>query len=245
MTDLSAPFRAIEAEHRQVLKGRFTVIRIDGKGFSRWTSKLERPYDAAFTDAMTHTARELAQMIPQTLCTYVVSDEISVVVENGDDPASEPWFGGVVSKIVSLSASMATAAFNSCGVREELALFDSRAFSLDEAEQVLAYLDWRRADGVRNAVSSAAHAAFGTKALHNVGHSGRIQMLAEAGRPISDLPDGFVRGRITTREVRSERVAYQDRRTGEWNETEAMRAHWLTEDALGNFSDFTKLRPGD
>ena len=212
---LAAPFRAIEAASKVAVDSPFVVLRLDGKGFSKWTKSLDRPCDQGFLDAMRVTTEALVRDIPGVRLGYVVSDEISLVLDYRDLLVEQTWFGGRSDKMLSLSASMATAHFNAYGLRPELAFFDSRLLPLDSEEQVLDYLNWRRADGVRNAVHTAAHVAFGHSRLMGVPHAQKIEMLAAAGRPVSDLPTEFLRGSIIYREQVMREVTFTDRRVGQ------------------------------
>ena len=106
---------------RSLLPGAWTVIRVDGRGFSRFTEqRFDKPFDARFSELMVDTAQALLTEFGGRYA-YTESDEISLLL----DPAWE-LFGREVEKLVSLSAGIASAAFTHGG--GEPAHFDSRAW---------------------------------------------------------------------------------------------------------------------
>jgi len=90
----------------------FTIIRLDGKGFSKYTKDLTRPFDDGFSEDMDWTAIYLCQNIQGAKFAYTQSDEISVVLTDFDNLESQAWFDYDVQKMVSIAAGMATARFN-------------------------------------------------------------------------------------------------------------------------------------
>jgi tRNA(His) 5'-end guanylyltransferase len=94
---------------------------------------------------------------------YTQSDEISILLRDWPDLNTQQWFGGVVQKIVSVSASAAAAYFNRYIrtnhqtiymvelPRDAVAMFDSRVFQLPK-EEVVNYFLWRQQDASRNSV---------------------------------------------------------------------------------------------
>lgn len=171
------------------------VIRVDGRGFHGL--KLEKPFDQQFFDVMADVASALCREIQGAVLAYFQSDEISVVARDDMATNTEAWVGKRLSKVVSLSAGIATATFNrfapqAYGVRQ----FDSRAFVLPDLAEVTNYLIWRQQDATRNSVSMAAHAVFSHKSLQGVNSNGKIDRLREAGKPWEDTPTHFKRGAV-------------------------------------------------
>ena len=102
------------------------MIRLDGKGFSKYTKKLAKPWDLGFMHDMVSTAEHLCKNIQGAKFAYVQSDEISVLVTDYDDIATDMWFGGQVQKVVSVTASMAAAKFNQLRYIREMELVERR-----------------------------------------------------------------------------------------------------------------------
>lgn len=88
------------------------IIRIDGRAFHTFTKGFDRPFDNIFIQAMQKTAEVLCREISGCKLAYTQSDEISLLVTDYDRPEQQAWFGNNLQKLVSVSASIATAAFN-------------------------------------------------------------------------------------------------------------------------------------
>lgn len=90
----------------------YTIIRVDGKAFHTYTRGLEQPFDIDFVDDMDATAKYLCEHIQGAKCAFVQSDEISILLTDFDKLTTSAWFDNNLQKMCSISASLATAAFN-------------------------------------------------------------------------------------------------------------------------------------
>ena len=88
------------------------IIRIDGKSFHTFTRGMEKPFDAILTETMKRTMKYLCENIQGCAFGYTQSDEITLVLTDYDNPTTDAWFGYNIQKMASVSASMATLAFN-------------------------------------------------------------------------------------------------------------------------------------
>lgn len=88
------------------------VVRIDGKAFHTFTKGLISPYDELLAQAMEETMLYLCENVQNCVLGYRQSDEISLLLIDYKTFVSQPWFDNNISKIVSITASMATAKFN-------------------------------------------------------------------------------------------------------------------------------------
>lgn len=95
-----------------LMRRMITIIRLDGKGFSKFTANLDKPFDKDFSDDMDETAKFLCENIQGAKFAYTQSDEISVVITDFDTLESQAWFDYNLQKMTSLAASFATAKFN-------------------------------------------------------------------------------------------------------------------------------------
>jgi len=144
------------------------IIRIDGKAFHTLTRHCEKPFDKNFMYAIQKTMCELAKKIEGCKFSYCQSDEISLLLTDYDQLNTESWFGKNLQKIVSVSASIATAEFNSIFLYgEQKATFDSRTFILPK-EEVCNYFIWRQQDATRNAIQMLGQSHFSHKQLHGL-----------------------------------------------------------------------------
>lgn len=228
--------RVIEGELATTLPRRaFTVLRLDGWNFHRFTRGLVKPFDPALTDALLAVALALCDAAQGARLAYVQSDEVSVVLSDRDGPNVQPWFGGSLQKLVSVSASLATATFNRAfvdprGDAAPPATFDSRALSLANEDDVQEYLRWRQNDAVRNSISMAAHAVLPHSATHGRPVHELRELLTERGVDWEDYHAFHRYGAFVYPESVVGDVAYVDRRTGLSSvATDVRRQSWQTD----------------
>lgn len=239
MSDSSAlgdRMKGYEAAHRAVLPRRtYTLLRLDGRSFHSYLRGCVRPFDETFMADMDAVAEALCAEVSGAAFAYTQSDEISLLVTDFAALQTQPWFGGVVAKVLSVSASLATAVLNERRPGKR-ALFDARAFTMADPVEVANYFIWRQRDAVRNSISMAAQARFSHKRLHGVSSSGMQELLfTEVGINWNDYPDFCKRGRVTVRQVGERPVEYVDKRTEETVTTMAVRSWWETT-AAPNFT---------
>lgn len=199
------------------------IIRLDGKAFHTFTRGMKKPFDNILIQTMQDTMKYLCENIQGCVLGYTQSDEITLVLTDYETITTDAWFGYNVQKMTSISASMATLAFNkffeeNCNIvwdsyyeawnhtEEETkynemlysklnkALFDSRVFSIPK-EEVCNCLIWRQQDATRNSIQSVGQANFSQKQLH--GKSCNIiqdMLFTEKGINWNDFPTDCKRG---------------------------------------------------
>jgi tRNA(His) guanylyltransferase len=210
-------FRARSALPRRT----YTIIRLDGKAFHSYTRGLERPFDLEFMDDMAETAIYLCQEVQGCKLAYTQSDEISLVLTDFEGTTTQAWFDGDQQKIVSISASSATARFNQLRPGK-LARFDSRAFTIPDPTEVENYFIWRQKDATRNSVSMAAQAHFSHAELQGKSVNEMQEMLfTKHDINWNDYDPRFKRGSTIAPATTFESVTYTDKRTGKVHTTEA------------------------
>ena len=145
-------------------------VRIDGKGFSKFTKGFKKPFDDILGDAMRYTMKKLVENTHASIG-YTQSDEISLIYTPGEK-SSEYMFGGKVSKINSVLASMATWHFNySLGTyveHDKPAFFDCRAWSVPDLAEASNVLLWRVQDARKNSISSLFRWTAGHSKMHGL-----------------------------------------------------------------------------
>lgn len=179
------------------------IIRVDGKAFHTLTRGCVEPFDKDFGRAMDYTATALVNDIQCSRFAYVQSDEISLLLIDYNKFDSCQWFDGNLQKIVSVSASIATVAFNEFWNKGEFrsrAFFDSRAFNLSERE-VVNYFIWRQQDATRNSIQMVAQSLYSHKQLLNKNTDEQQEMIFQKGQNWNDLPSYWKRGRVLTRDI--------------------------------------------
>lgn len=192
-----ARMRAGEYFHAlRLLPGAWTVLRVDGRSFSRFTeTHFEKPFDARFRDFMVTTAQRLLEEL-HGVYAYTESDEISVCF-------APEWnlFDRELEKLVSLSASIAGATFAlACG---KPTYFDSRAWLGVNVAQVIDYFRWRQSDAARCALNGWCYwtlrqnghsVSQATRRLEGVRPSDKHELLFAHGINFNDLPAWQKRG---------------------------------------------------
>lgn len=88
------------------------IIRIDGKAFHTFTKNFPKPFCSVLSRAMQDTMKYLCDNIQGCIFGYTQSDEISLVLIDYQRYETDAWFDNNLQKIVSVSSSMATMAFN-------------------------------------------------------------------------------------------------------------------------------------
>lgn len=169
--------------------------RIDGRGFSRFTHGMLRPFDARMTEAMKRTALALFRDTGARAA-YVQSDEISLIW--GEAPqGGEHFFAGKPYKMASVLAGLATAHFTSMLMKSSLELidyldrlphFDARVVSLPDRERAAQMVAWRGQDAKRNAISMIAQAYFDHGALQGKSTAEILSLLETSGVDLESYP---------------------------------------------------------
>lgn len=194
-------FKAYEKDNATFLpKKTYAVIRFDGKNFSSFTKRYEKPYDLKFMGLMDTVTQLMAKQVPGALFGYTQSDEISIVFSDLKENALM-WYDGKVAKMLSVGAATVTALFMQQSHFDEpgqLPVFDARVHPLGSYHEVEEYVRWRRFDAQKNAVTMAANTLRSHKQLMSVSSKERAAILA--GTELEKLPDGFYNGRVTYRE---------------------------------------------
>ena len=101
------------------------IVRLDGKAFHTFTRGLKKPFDPVFNSAMDDTMLYLAQNSQNCMLAYRQSDEISLLLVDYATFETAAWFDNNISKIVSITASMATAVFNESFKKHALAQLET------------------------------------------------------------------------------------------------------------------------
>lgn len=110
---LGTRMKTYEYETRKYLERKSPVIcRIDGKAFHSFTRGFKKPFDEIFVKSMQDTMKYLCENIQGCVLGYTQSDEITLVLVDYQDKDSCAWFDNNIQKMASVSASMATFAFN-------------------------------------------------------------------------------------------------------------------------------------
>lgn len=205
-------------ERRYLTRRIPTLIRLDGKAFHSFTKGFKRPFDMILMQSMWDTAKYLCENIMGCKIAYTQSDEIQLLLTDYENINTQAWFDKNIQKMVSVSASMATMAFNkafkelACQYFEDnkggsvydlrigIAMFDSRVYNIPKEEVCNAFI-WRQQDAIRNAIQMVGQSNFSHKQLQSKNCNQIQEMLfQEKGINFNDLPVYQKRGACIIKE---------------------------------------------
>lgn len=189
-----------------LLPGEHIIARLDGRAFSKFTKRMDRPYDISMSTAMTELTESLIKEFGAHIG-YTQSDEITLVWNT--DVRDQLMFGGRVSKWLSLLSAHASVHFNHIIEKhkpgyvagcENLPTLDTRIFTVPSKSEVVNALIWRQEDATKNAISMAAHSMFKQSEVHGKNGAQMQEMLfATYGINFNDYPTFFKRGTFLQR----------------------------------------------
>ena len=232
------------------------AIRIDGKAFHSFTKGFNRPFDEILIKAMQRTMQYLCENIQGCVLGYHQSDEITLILTDYKKLTSSAWFDYKVQKMCSISASMATMAFNKffaeevkahagldlydelldryCKAIEKGAMFDSRCFNIPK-EEVTNLIYWRQLDATRNSIQMVGQANFSHKDLQNKSCN-QIQdmLMTEKGINWNDFPTHQKRGSCCVKSEACTTYATVDE-DGKLVTGATERPHWYVDDNIPIF----------
>lgn len=195
------------------------ICRIDGKAFHTFTSGFKRPFDDVLIMTMQETAKYLCENIQGCQLAYTQSDEISLLLIDYQRFETSAWFDYEIQKMCSISASMATMAFNRIfsetvsdlkvdntkpmdryfEVAYSGAMFDARVFNIPR-EEVTNYFYWRQLDASRNSIQMVGQANFSHRELqHKSCNDIQDMLMTQKGINWNDFPTYQKRGSCVVR----------------------------------------------
>ena len=169
------------------------AIRVDGRSFHTFTRGFNVPFDDVLIKTMQETMKYLCENIQGCVLGYTQSDEITLILVDYKKLTSAAFFDYEVQKICSITASMATMAFNRyfrenvfesaviaaigsnkkhpyveahANAMKKGAMFDARCFNIPK-EEVANLIYWRQLDATRNSIQMVGQANFSHNELQN------------------------------------------------------------------------------
>jgi tRNA(His) 5'-end guanylyltransferase len=194
----------------KVIRRTPVIVRLDGRAFHTFTKRLKdyddtlanTPFSILMHSIMTETALAVMMGMQNAVFAYTQSDEISILLRDWDTHETQQWFDGVVQKICSISAALASTNFSYYFMdfageelaRHNLVTFDSRVYNLPK-EEVCNYFIWRQQDASRNSVQMLGRHYFSQKIMHRKNLS-QIQdmLMLEKGVNWNDIKTWMKRG---------------------------------------------------
>lgn len=237
------------------------IIRLDGKAFHTFARGMKKPFDSILMQTMQETMKYLCENIQGCVLGYTQSDEITLVLTDYETITTDAWFGYSVQKMTSISASMATLAYNkffrenfeilknnffeAWNISDEdwkygeilankldKALFDARVFSIPK-EEVCNCLIWRQQDATRNSIQSVGQANFSQKQLNGKSCNMIQDMLfTEKGINWNEFPTDCKRGSCCYKRQVEKKIAVP--KTGE--KMTVNRSEWFIDKDIPIFT---------
>lgn len=174
------------------------IARLDGKGFSKFTKGLKRPYDERLSNLMVETTKYLVKETNAN-CGYTQSDEITLVWYT-DKIDSSTYFNGRLFKMLTDLSAMASVFFNRKLAEylpekaDKMPRFDARVYNVPTLDEAVNSFLWRELDATKNSISMAAQAYYSHGQLMNKTGNEKQEMLFQKGINWNDYPSFFKRG---------------------------------------------------
>lgn len=181
------------------------MLMLDGRSFSKYCKKFEKPYSKKFISMMNDVASYLCNNISNAVFAYVQSDEISIFISD-EGEKTDAWFGNRVQKLCSIASSMASSKFNQLAFSQivsdsenkdeiierikdmKLAEFDCKAWSLPNVDTVYEHFLWRQRDCIRNSKQMLSQYYFSHNKLQNKTADEQVEMVKnEFGKDWNDF----------------------------------------------------------
>jgi tRNA(His) 5'-end guanylyltransferase len=197
-TALGDRMKRYERAFKQTLPRRaYTLMRLDGRAFHTYLKDSEKPFDNGFVEDMDAVATVLCKEIQGVQFAYTQSDEISLLITDFQTLQSDPPFGGVVAKLLSIPPSIASVVMHSRRQSRLLPQFDCRVWSMTDPVEVANYFVWRQRDAVTNSIQMLAQHYYRPRSLHGRS-TNELQgiLFREQGVNWNDLDGGLKRGRV-------------------------------------------------
>lgn len=144
-----------------------------------------------FVEQMIETAKTVQKDMQGCEICYCQSDEISFLLTDYKTIATEAWFKYDARKMISISASLASAVFSR--LHGKNVCFDSRVFSVPQ-DDVTNYFIWRQIDATRNATQFAGREYYSHKEMNNKNCNEIQEMLFQKGINFDKYPTIRKRG---------------------------------------------------
>lgn len=191
--------------------------RVDGRGFSKFTDGMHKPFDDRMTSVMQQAAEHLL-LRTNAKAAYVQSDEISLAW--GAAPVDgDHFFGGRPMKMASVLAGEATTGFfkalmdNRSGLAafaDRLPHFDARVTELPSPMVVAEMFAWRGQDAKRNSLNQIAQSIFTPVQLHGKTTGDVKAMLTRRGIGPEDYPSASLNGTLLFRRLKEKRLSTEE-----------------------------------
>lgn len=197
-----------EDSDRRLLPRVPLIISVNGRGFSKITNLLDKPYCEKFGECILNTMLRLCTDVDGALFGYQHNDEIVLVVRNDQGQETLPWYDNKVQKICSVTSSIASLHFNKCASAIELNLmgepiFTSQVFVVPNIAEAINTMVYKQQHNFHTSIQFACFYELLKKydkntikeMLSGLSIDERIDLLhQECDIDFNNYPDAFRRG---------------------------------------------------
>jgi tRNA(His) 5'-end guanylyltransferase len=184
------------------------IICVNGRGFSKVTQLLDKPYCPKFAECILSTTLRLCNDVEGALFAYQFNDEIVVVTRNDQNIDTNPWYDNKLQKICSVTSAIATMHFNDCATTVDLnmtgdPIFTSQVFTAPNIGEAINTIIYKQQQNFHTSIQSACLYELIRKYDKNtikemmagLSIDEKVDLLAqEADINFNDYPTSFRRG---------------------------------------------------
>lgn len=184
------------------------IICINGRGFAKFTSLLDKPYCSTLSEGMSTTMLKLCNEVDGTVFAYQHNDEIVLVARNDQSLETEPWYDNRLQKICSVTSSIATLRFRSYLDTVDLnyvgePVFTSQVFAVPNIMEAINTIVFKQQQNFHTSIQFACFYELLKKhdknaikdMLHGLSMDEKIDFLRqECNVDFNDYPHSFRRG---------------------------------------------------
>jgi tRNA(His) 5'-end guanylyltransferase len=174
------------------------IIRLDGNNFSKYTKKLNKPFDDNFSNLMIETTKYLVKET-NAVIGYTQSDEITLILYS-EDRKSSLYNEGKKQKILSKLTAKCSNFFNQKRLEllpsiNDMAVFDCRIYQTPTLQDACVQLLWRENDATRNSILMLAGDLFSHNSIQKLKtYELQDKMMLEKSVNWNNLDSKFKRG---------------------------------------------------
>lgn len=188
-----------ELANYKLMPNSYVIFHLDGRSFSNFCKRFEKPYDERFMSMMNETAKYLMEEISNVKFAYVQSDEITLIYSDiKEEYTADMWFGNRLCKMCSIASSLATSKFMSLmyiaaaaktvsstddivSVCKNIPLiqFDCKVWNVPSVNDAMAWLLYRQIDCIRNSKQMLGHTYLSHSEMLNKSSDEIIKLVAD------------------------------------------------------------------
>ncbi len=136
------------------------IICVNGRGFSKVTQLLDKPYCPKFAECIASTMLRLCTDVEGALFAYQFNDEIVIITRNDQSNDTNPWYDNKLQKICSVTSAVATMHFNECADAVKLnvtgdPIFTSQVYAVPTIGEAVNTIIYKQQQNFHSSIQSA------------------------------------------------------------------------------------------